>query len=84
MPREFLELAFECVDLNWQDYVEIDPRYYRPSEVNLLLGDYSKAKDILGWEPQTTFRALARIMVEADCQLAVNERLAKEHVNTIA
>jgi len=48
-------MAFESVDLNWQDYVEIDQRYYRPSEVNLLLGDYSKAKDILGWEPQTTF-----------------------------
>jgi GDPmannose 4,6-dehydratase len=82
--REFLELAFECVDMNWQDYVEIDPRYFRPSEVNLLLGDYSKAKDILGWEPQTTFQRLTRIMVEADCQLAVNERLAKEHSNTIA
>ncbi len=82
--REFLELAFDCVDLNWQDYVEIDPRYYRPMEVNLLLGDYSKAKDILGWEPQTTFNALARIMVEADCQLAVNERMGREHSNTIA
>jgi GDPmannose 4,6-dehydratase len=79
--REFLELAFDCVELNWQDYVEIDQRYYRPSEVNLLLGDYTKAKEILGWEPQTTFRSLAQIMVEADCRLAVNERLAKEHAN---
>ncbi len=82
--REFLEIAFESVDLNWQDYVEIDERYFRPSEVNLLLGDYSKAKDILGWEPQTTFRRLAQIMVEADCQLALNERLARESASTIA
>ena len=82
--REFLDFAFECADLKWQDHVEIDPRYFRPSEVNLLLGDYSKAKDILGWEPQTTFRGLAQIMVEADCQLAVSERLAKEYSNTSA
>ena len=80
--REFLEIAFEAVDLNWQNYVEIDERYYRPSEVNLLLGDYSKAKDILGWEPQTTFRRLAQIMVEADCQLAVSERLARDYSNS--
>ena len=77
--REFLELAFDCVDLKWQDYVEIDQRYFRPSEVNLLLGDYSKARDILGWEPQTTFAQLTQIMVEADCQLAANERFAKEN-----
>lgn len=82
--REFLQLAFDSVDLNWEDYVEIDERYYRPSEVNLLLGDYSKAKDILGWEPQTTFAKLAQIMVEADCQLAVNERMTRAHSNTIA
>jgi GDPmannose 4,6-dehydratase len=82
--REFLELAFGAVDLNWQDYVEIDKRYYRPSEVNLLLGDYSKAKDLLGWEPQTTFRQLTRIMVDADCQLAVNERFARENSNVTA
>lgn len=72
--REFLEFAFEAVDLNWEDYVEIDPRYFRPSEVNLLLGDYSKAKDILGWEPKTRFQQLVQIMVEADCELAVAER----------
>lgn len=77
--REFLDIAFDCVGLNWQDYVEIDPRYFRPSEVNLLLGDYSKAKDILGWEPQTTFRQLVQIMVEADCRLAVDERIGREN-----
>lgn len=75
--REFLELAFHSVDLDWHDYVEIDERYFRPSEVNLLLGDYSKAKNVLGWEPRTTFRRLVQIMVEADCQLAASERSGK-------
>ncbi len=82
--REFLQLAFDAVDLNWQDYVEIDQRYYRPSEVNLLLGDYSKAKDILGWEPQTTFARLTHLMVESDCQLAIGERLSRENSATLA
>ena len=81
--REFLDIAFESADLNWSDHVEIDPRFYRPSEVRALLGDYSKAKDILGWEPKTTFRRLAEIMVEADCQLAVSERLTRENSNTL-
>lgn len=82
--REFLQLAFDSVDLNWENYVEIDERYYRPSEVNLLLGDYSKAKDILGWEPQTNFARLVQIMVEADLQLAVNERTARNNSNALA
>ena len=76
--REFLEFAFEAINLNWEDYVEIDSRYFRPSEVNLLLGDYSKAKDILGWEPKTRFQELVQIMVEADCALAVAERASKD------
>lgn len=80
--REFLDVAFDCVGMNWQDYVEIDQKYFRPSEVNLLLGDYSKAKEILGWEPRTTFRQLVQLMVEADCRLAVDERNARE--NSIA
>jgi GDPmannose 4,6-dehydratase len=74
--REFLESAFQHLDLAWQDYVEIDPRYYRPTEVNLLLGDYSKARDLLGWEPKTTFAQLAQLMVEADWGLAREERFA--------
>lgn len=82
--REFLQLAFDSVDLNWEDHVEIDERYYRPSEVNLLLGDYSKARDILGWEPYTTFSGLIQIMVEADCQLASAERQARNNTNTLA
>ena len=71
--REFLEVAFQYLELNWQDHVEIDPRYYRPTEVNLLLGDYSKARDLLGWEPRTTFSQLARLMVEADWDMAREE-----------
>ena len=82
--REFLQLAFDSVDLNWEDYVEIDERYFRPSEVNLTLGDYSKAKDILGWEPQTTFSRLVQIMVEADCHLAAAERLRANNSDTLA
>jgi GDPmannose 4,6-dehydratase len=67
--REFLDVAFGHAGLNWQDYVEIDPRYYRPAEVELLIGDYSKAKRQLGWEPKTKFEDLARLMVEADMKL---------------
>jgi len=62
--REFLEVVFEHVGLNWHDYVEIDARYYRPAEVDLLIGDYGKAKRKLGWEPKIKFGDLAREMVE--------------------
>ncbi|HXG49482.1 MAG TPA: GDP-mannose 4,6-dehydratase, partial [Methylomirabilota bacterium] len=64
--REFLEVAFSHVGLHWQDYVEIDPKYHRPTEVDLLIGDYSKAKYKLGWEPKTRFADLVKLMVEAD------------------
>jgi GDPmannose 4,6-dehydratase len=64
--KEFLAEAFGCVDLDWNEYVKIDPRYYRPAEVDLLIGDASKAKKILGWEPKTTFSQLVKIMVAAD------------------
>lgn len=67
--KEFLEVAFEHVGLDWQKYVEIDPRYYRPAEVDLLIGDYSKAKQKLGWEPKTKFVELTRLMVDADMEL---------------
>ncbi|CAN1213355.1 GDP-mannose 4,6-dehydratase [Tumidithrix helvetica PCC 7403] len=66
--REFLELAFAHVNLNWEDYVEIDPRYFRPAEVELLLGDPTKARQKLGWEPKVTFKDLVRLMVDADMQ----------------
>ncbi|MCX7934447.1 MAG: GDP-mannose 4,6-dehydratase, partial [Planctomycetota bacterium] len=67
--EEFVAEAFACVGLDWRKYVEIDPRYFRPCEVNHLQGDFSKAKTILGWEPRTRFHQLVRLMVEADCQI---------------
>jgi GDPmannose 4,6-dehydratase len=71
---EFLELAFRRLGLNWRDHVEIDPRYFRPTEVNILKGDPSKARDVLGWEPNTTFAGLVQLMVDADWRLAERER----------
>ncbi|TVL82095.1 GDP-mannose 4,6-dehydratase [Brachyspira hyodysenteriae] len=64
--REFLDEAFGLVGLDWKKYVEIDPRYYRPTEVDLLLGDPTKAKEKLGWKPKTTFKELVKIMLEYD------------------
>jgi GDPmannose 4,6-dehydratase len=64
--REFLDVAFRHLDLDWKKYVEIDPRYYRPTEVDSLVGDASKATSILGWKPRVHFKELVRIMVEAD------------------
>ena len=58
--------AFGRVGLDWQKYVEIDPRYYRPAEVELLIGDASKAKRKMGWEPKTKFKDLIELMVDAD------------------
>ena len=63
---EFLEEAFTYVGLDWRDYVKIDPRYFRPAEVDLLIGDYSKAKQKLGWEPTVRFPELVRMMVDGD------------------
>lgn len=66
--KEFLEESFSHVGLNWKDYVEIDSKYFRPAEVELLIGDYSKAKEKLGWEPKTRFKELAQLMVDADIE----------------
>ncbi len=74
--REFLEAAFSLVNLNPDDYVRIDPRYFRPTEVNHLCGDASKARARLGWKPKTTFPELVRIMVEADLS---REGISLEH-----
>jgi GDPmannose 4,6-dehydratase len=63
---EFLAEAFGHADLDWRDYVQIDERYFRPAEVDLLIGDYSKAKEKLGWEPAVRFQELVRMMVDAD------------------
>lgn len=71
--REFLDLVFGQLELDWNEYVEVDPRYFRPAEVDLLLGDASKAKAKLGWTPATDVRELARIMVEHDLELAQRE-----------
>ncbi len=67
--REFLDEAFKIVGLNPEKYVEIDPKYFRPAEVDLLIGDASKAKEKLGWEPKVGFSELVKLMVEADCAL---------------
>ena len=67
--KEFLEEAFWYVNLDWQDYVEIDPRYFRPTETELLLADSSKARKELGWSPRITFKELVKIMVDSDMEL---------------
>ncbi|MDV6030826.1 MAG: GDP-mannose 4,6-dehydratase [Phycisphaera sp. RhM] len=71
--RQFLDYTFEHLELDWKDYVETDPRYFRPTEVDLLLGDYSKAKNVLGWQPETSCKELAKLMVDHDLELARNE-----------
>ena len=63
------------MNLDWRQYVEIDPLYFRPTEVDYLLGDPSKARTKLGWQPNTTFRELVRMMVDSDVRLAEEERL---------
>jgi GDPmannose 4,6-dehydratase len=80
--REFLEEAFSHVGLDWQDYVKIDPKYYRPAEVDMLIGNAAKAKAKLGWEPKTTFKELVRIMVDAD--LAAETQVSEERRGTFA
>jgi len=82
--REFLDEVFGYLDLDWQQCVEIDPKYFRPSEVDLLLGDASKARRTLGWEPKVTFRDLARLMTDADMKLARQEKLAQENESASA
>jgi GDPmannose 4,6-dehydratase len=72
--RELCEAAFSHLDLDWQNYVEIDKRYLRPSEVDVLHGDASKAKAQLGWEPNVRFAELVEMMVAADHELAKQER----------
>jgi GDPmannose 4,6-dehydratase len=77
--REFLEEAFGYAGLDWQQYVKIDARYFRPAEVDLLIGDASKARATFGWEPKTSFKELVRIMVDADV-----EALARQLSGTVA
>ena len=81
--REFLELAFELVGLNWKSFVKIDPQYFRPTEVDILLGDASKARKKLGWEPKVKFKELVVIMLNADLKNAgLDLRVGKKSIET--
>jgi GDPmannose 4,6-dehydratase len=75
--REFLEESFGVAHLDWNEYVKIDSRYFRPAEVDLLVGDAGKARRLLGWQPKTSFKELVRIMVEADCDLLARQLSGK-------
>ncbi len=70
--QEFVAEAFAVAGLDWREHVKVDQRFYRPAEVNLLIGDYAKAKRVLGWEPAVRFRELVRMMVEADLEFYRN------------
>lgn len=72
--REFVELAFGHADLDWKKYVKNDERFHRPAEVDLLIGDYAKAKKKLGWEPKTSFKDLVKMMVDADLAFVHSQR----------
>ena len=76
--REFCERTFGRVGLDYRDFIEIDPRYFRPAEVDLLLGDATKAKETFGWEPRVSFEGLADMMVDADLELARREKTLKD------
>jgi GDPmannose 4,6-dehydratase len=76
--REFLDEVFGHLQLDWKKYVEVDPRYFRPAEVDLLLGDAAKARKELGWTPRVTFKGLAQMMTDADWKLAKRERLVRD------
>ncbi|MHC4629345.1 MAG: GDP-mannose 4,6-dehydratase, partial [Planctomycetota bacterium] len=73
--RDFLDLAFGRVELDWHKYVEVDSRYLRPAEVDLLLGDPSKARKVLNWEPRVSFQELVAMMIDADWKLAKEEKI---------
>lgn len=73
--KDFVVEAFGQLDLNWEDYVQFDARYLRPTEVELLCGDASKARDLLGWRPKVEMPQLCKMMVDADMELAVRERV---------
>jgi GDPmannose 4,6-dehydratase len=77
--REFLDEVFGHLDLDWHKYVEVDPRYFRPAEVDLLLGDPAKAQRELKWKPKVTFKGLAEMMTMADWKIAKREKLLKDH-----
>jgi GDPmannose 4,6-dehydratase len=76
--KEFLEKVFQKLALDYQKYVEIDARYFRPTDVNILLGDSTKARKILGWKPKVGFDELVDMMVEADMELARKEKTLRD------
>lgn len=80
--RELLDEAFGYLRLDWHQYVEIDPRYYRPAEVDLLIGDATKAKQKLGWEPKIKFQELVRTMVDADLALLKKQQFGVQHAES--
>ncbi|HEX8475872.1 MAG TPA: GDP-mannose 4,6-dehydratase [Pyrinomonadaceae bacterium] len=82
--REFLDEAFGYLDLDWNQYVEIDPRYFRPTEVDLLLGDATKARTVLGWQPKVDFKTLVKLMVDHDMMLARREQLTTQNEGNLA
>ena len=77
--KEFLKLSFEKVNLNWEDYVVSDEKYYRPNEVGFLLGDSSKAQRELNWKIKTSFSDLVEMMVDSDIELAKQEKVLLEN-----
>ena len=77
--REWVELCFKQVGLDWKQYVKMDERYLRPAEVDLLLGDSTKAREKLGWKPKVNLEMLAKMMIEHDMRLAQQEKLLREH-----
>ena len=77
--REFLDEVFGHLDLDWSEHVKKDLKYFRPTEVDFLLGDPGKAKKELGWQPKVTFKELAQMMTDADMKLAEEEKILKDH-----
>ena len=81
--REFLEEAFSHADLDWREYVEIDPMHFRPTEVDYLWGDAGKARRLLGWEPRVSFRELVRLMVDADLKDLIDLRQCQDVIQRL-
>jgi GDPmannose 4,6-dehydratase len=77
--REFVEEIFGYLNMDWHKYVEVDPMYFRPTEVDILQGDGTKAAKVLGWKPKVAFRELARMMTDADMKIAEHEKIIAEH-----
>jgi len=82
--REFVEAAFGYLGLDWQQHVEVDPRYLRPTEVNHLLGNPQKAMKLLGWKPRVTFAELVRVMLDYDLEAARQEQTLRRAGHDVA